>query len=132
STCCSLRTARTWPTISPGVRLRLRPRRAVMQNLQSTAQPTWEETQMVARRGLSRREKNAGPSTPLRFARDDKSLLSSESSSSPESEPSPASPPSPSGIQTVSTDWPSGKENRYRTVPSEEVNFISIVGWPTE
>src|SRR5271165_6058459 len=184
-----------------------------MQKAHSTAQPTWLETQMVARRkklpvvscrlsvkagpstpagdapASARDDKaeelpvvscrlsvRAGPSTPLGCARDDKCRSldsapcgrcarddkaeelpvvsfrlsvradpsvatrprddnfwdSSASSSSPESEPSPASPPSPSGIQTVSTDWPSGKENRYRTVPSEEVNFISIVGWPTE
>ena len=83
-----------------------------MQNLQSTAQPTWEETQMVARVeqlpvANCRLPVKTDPSTPLRFARDNNPLESCVSSSSPESEPSPASPPSPSGIQTVSTDWPS-------------------------
>ncbi len=42
-------TAATWPTISPAVRLRCRPSSAVRQNWQFTAQPTWLETQMVAR-----------------------------------------------------------------------------------
>src|SRR5438067_7249292 len=45
----SASTPSTWPTISPGVRLRWMPSRAVMQNWQSTAQPTWLETQIVAR-----------------------------------------------------------------------------------
>ncbi len=42
-------TRRTWPTISPAVRLRSSPSSAVMQNLQSTGQPTWVEMQMVSR-----------------------------------------------------------------------------------
>ena len=46
----------TWPTISPGVRLRLKPCRAVAQKLQLRAQPTCEETQRVLRRswGISK------------------------------------------------------------------------------
>ena len=44
-----LRTATTWPAISPAVRLRLIPSLAVRQNWQLTAQPTWLEMQMVAR-----------------------------------------------------------------------------------
>jgi hypothetical protein len=42
-------TNRTWPTISPAVRLRSRPMSAVMQNLQSTGHPTWLEMQTVSR-----------------------------------------------------------------------------------
>src|ERR1700749_395488 len=49
STPCRASTVTTWPAISPAVRLRCRPRRAVRQNWQFTAQPTCEETQMVAR-----------------------------------------------------------------------------------
>ena len=49
STCWSLSTARIWPTISPALRLRFSPSSAVMQKAHSTAQPTWLETQMVAR-----------------------------------------------------------------------------------
>ena len=45
-----LRTAATWPAISPAVRLRRMPSLAVRQNWQLTAQPTWLEMQMVARR----------------------------------------------------------------------------------
>src|ERR1019366_7100927 len=40
---------KTCPTISPAVRLRSNPSFAVMQNLQSTAHPTWLEIQIVAR-----------------------------------------------------------------------------------
>src|SRR5271157_471002 len=43
------RIATTWPAISPAVKLRCRPSLAVRQNWQLTAQPTWLETQMVAR-----------------------------------------------------------------------------------
>ena len=49
SACCRLRTAATWPAISPAVRLRMMPSFAVRQNWQLTAQPIWLETQMVAR-----------------------------------------------------------------------------------
>ena len=42
----------TWPTISPAVRFRSRPIRAVRQNLQSTGQPTWLEMQTVLLPGL--------------------------------------------------------------------------------
>ena len=45
----SLATNSTCPTISPAVRLRSRPSRAVMQNLQSPGHPTWLEIQMVSR-----------------------------------------------------------------------------------
>src|SRR5580704_18185057 len=45
----SLSTAQTCPTISPAVRLRFTPSKAVKQNWQSTAQPTWLEMQMVER-----------------------------------------------------------------------------------
>src|SRR3989442_1468970 len=76
-------------TISPAVRFRFTPSSAVRQNWQSTAQPTWLETQIVAR----------SQARPADF-----------SSWSPVSLPSPASPPSPSGIQTVSTLCPSIKE----------------------
>ena len=44
----------TWPAISPAVRLRCRPSLAVRQNWQLTAQPTWLETQMVARLAAGR------------------------------------------------------------------------------
>src|SRR6185503_6603262 len=39
----------SWPMISPTRRSRLKPWRPVEQNLQSSAQPTWEETQSVPR-----------------------------------------------------------------------------------
>src|SRR5437764_5055213 len=45
---CSRSKASTCPRISPGVRLRFTPSNAVRQNWQLTAQPTWEETHIVA------------------------------------------------------------------------------------
>ena len=39
----------TWPMISATLRLRLKPWRAVAQKAHSSAQPTWEDTQMVLR-----------------------------------------------------------------------------------
>src|SRR6266403_455804 len=53
STPCSRSTAAICPTISPASRFRLTPSRAVKQNLQFTAQPTWLETHIVARRPLT-------------------------------------------------------------------------------
>ncbi len=108
-TFCWLSTAHTCPTISPAVRLRLIPSSAVRQNWQSTAQPTWLETQIVARS-----QRRATPSICV-----------------PTSLPSPASPPSPSGIHTVSTVCPSPQATRYRTVPSLDTNFFSMPGRPT-
>ena len=44
-----LEALQTWPIISETVKLRLNPCCAVEQNVQAKAQPTWEDTQRVAR-----------------------------------------------------------------------------------
>src|SRR5580704_11737766 len=94
----SLSTAQTCPTISPAVRLRFTPSNAVRQNWQSTAQPTWLETQMVARpQPRSPFAAEVGSEFEFEFEFEFERSLASL--------PSPASPPSPSGIQTVSTLW---------------------------
>ncbi len=80
---------------------------AVRQNWQLTAQPIWLETQIVAR---------------------DQSLALRDSCAV---EKSPSSPPSPSGIQTVSTVWPSPPAIKYRSVPSTDRNVSRITGKPT-
>ena len=90
-----------------------------MQKAQSTAQPTWLETQIVARRqslalesfGWMERSLFSASRKTLGFAQDDTGIEFLQLAS-PLSEPSPASPPSPSGIQTVSTLCPSAKASR--------------------
>jgi len=79
----------------------------VRQNWQLTAQPTWLETQIVAR------------------------LQAFSGELAPESLPSPASPPSPSGIHTVSTVSPPPHSTRYRSVPSTDRKTWAIRGRPT-
>src|SRR5580704_18734807 len=128
----SLSTAQTCPTISPAVRLRFTPSKAVRQNWQSTAQPTWLEMQMVERPAVidlppcfellacfERRLPAAPKAVSKLIAALAAAALGTEpSASSPASLPSPASPPSPSGIHTVSTLWPSPNRIKYLTVPS--------------